>query len=140
MLNAFIDEVSRSAGLPEARARAAIGILLNAADRQGAPIADEFFERIPGARTLAAQMGGEVGAPTGVLARLIERTPGGRLAVVERLMCDLHAAGLGPQEIGRLFPAIGKFSQSAFGVSGVGHLGDIFGALNANGSGVRSVA
>jgi hypothetical protein len=140
MLSAFIDEVSRTAGLSEAKARAAIGIVLNAADRQGAPIADEFFERIPGARTLAAQMGGEVGAPSGVLARLIERTPGGRMAVVERLMSDLHVAGLGPHEIGRLFPAIGRFSQSAFGVAGVGHLGDIFGALNANRSGVRSVA
>jgi hypothetical protein len=140
MLNAFINEVSKTAGLTHAKAEAAIGIVLNAAERQGAPIADEFFERIPGARTLAATMGSQIGAPTGVVARLIERTPGGRMAVVERLMADLHSVGLGPTEIGRLFPAIGKFSQSAFGVSGVGHLGDIFGALNAPASTVRSVA
>jgi hypothetical protein len=140
MLNAFINEVSKATGLGQAKAEAAIGIVLNAAERQGAPIADEFFERVPGARTLAASMGNQVGAPTGVLARLIERTPGGRMAVVERLMVDLHALGLGPTHIGRLFPAIGKFSESAFGVSGVGHLGDIFGALNAQESGVRSVA
>lgn len=140
MLNAFINEVSSATGLSRAKAETAIGIVLNAADRQGAPIADEFFERIPGARTLAANMGNEIGAPTGVLARLIERTQGGRMAVVERLMSDLHAQGLGPTEIGGLFPAIGSFSQSAFGVSGVGHLGDIFGALNASASGVRSVA
>lgn len=140
MLDALINVVSNATGLPPAKAEAAIGIVLNAAERQGAPIADEFFERIPGARTLAASMGSQVGAPTGVLARLIERTPGGRMAVVERLMTDLHAAGLGPAEIGCLFPAIGTFSQSAFGVSGVGHLGDIFGALDASASGVRSVA
>jgi hypothetical protein len=140
MLNVFINEVSKTTGLSQAKAEVAIGIVLNAAERQGAPIADEFFERIPGARTLAATMGSQIGAPSGVLARLIERTAGGRMAVVERLMMDLHAVGLGPTEIGRLFPAIGKFSQSAFGVSGVGHLGDIFGALNAPASSVRGVA
>ena len=140
MLNAFIGQVSSSTGLREETAEAAIGIVLNAAERQGAPIADEIFERVPGARTLAARMGSEVGAPNGVLARLIERTPGGRQAVVERLIQDLHAQGLGTNEIGGLFPAIGEYSESAFGVRGVGHLGDIFGALNATGSGVRSVA
>jgi hypothetical protein len=140
MLNAFIGQVSKATGLAEGEAQAAIGIVLNAAERQGAPLADEIFERVPGARTLAAAMGNEVGAPTGVLARMIERTPGGRQAVVERLIQDLHAQGLGTQEIGCLFPAIGEFSESAFGVFGVGHLGDIFGALNAKESGVSSVA
>lgn len=140
MLNAFINEVSKATGLPEDKAGEALGIILNAADRQGAPIADEVFERIPGARTLAATMGSHVGAPTGVLARLIERTPGGRQAVVERLLEDLHELGLGPNQIGRLFPAISRYSETAFGVSGVGHLGDVFGALGATQSGVRSVA
>ena len=140
MLNAFISQVSKASGLSAAKAKAALGIVLNAAERQGAPIADEIFERVPDARTLAATMGSQVGAPTGVLARLIERTPGGRVAVVEHLLVNLHEQGLGPHEIGRLFPAIGKFSESAFGVSGVGHLGDIFGVLNAPVSGVSSVA
>lgn len=140
MLNAFINEVARAAGLTEDKASEALGIILNAADRQGAPMADEIFERIPGARTLAATMGSQVGAPTGVLARLIERTQGGRQAVVERLLADLHELGLGPSQIGRLFPAISSYSESAFGVSGVGHLGDMLGALNAPASGVRSVA
>jgi hypothetical protein len=140
MLNAFIAQVAEAAGLSEDRAEAAIGIVLNAADRQGAPIADELFGRVPGARTLAASMGAQVGAPTGVLARLIERTPGGRMAVVEQLLESLHAQGLGPNEIGCLFPAISSFSESAFGVSGVGHLGDVLGALGAQSSGVRSVA
>ena len=43
MLNAFIDQVSKATGLHEEKAEAAIGIVLNAAERQGAPIADEIF-------------------------------------------------------------------------------------------------
>ncbi len=140
MLSSFIKHVSKAVGLPAEKAEAAIGIVLNAAERQGAPIADEIFERVPGARTLAARMGAQVGAATGVIARMIERTPGGRIAVAEQVIRDLHKEGLGNTEIGRLFPAIGKYAESAFGVSGVGHLGDMFGAVNAPFSGVRSVA
>jgi hypothetical protein len=140
MLNAFIKQVSKSTGIPADKAEVCIGMVLNAAERQGAPIADELFERIPGVRTLAANMGAQVGAATGVIARLIERTPGGRQAVAERLIRDLQREGLGHKEIGRLFPAIGKYAESAFGVEGVGHLGDFFGALNAPASGVRRVA
>jgi hypothetical protein len=140
MLSAFVKHVSKSTGLPAKTAEAAIGIVLNAADRQGAPMADEIFERVPGARTLAASMGAQIGAATGVIARLIERTPGGRQAVAEQVIRDLHREGLGTNEIGRLFPAIGKYAETAFGVTGVGHLGDMFGAVNAPVSGVRSVA
>ena len=140
MLNAFVKHVSKSVGMPFDQAEAAIGIVLNAADRQGAPIADEIFERVPGARVLAASMGSQVGAATGVIARLIERTPGGRMAVAEQAIRDLHKQGLGNKEIGRLFPAIGKYAESAFGVSGVGHLGDMFGAVNAPVCAVSSVA
>ena len=145
MLNAFVKHVSKSTGLPFETAEAAIGIVLNAADRQGAPMADEIFERVPGARVLAANMGAKVGAATGVIARLIERTPGhpvgrhafertpgGRMAVAEQVIRDLHKQGLGNKEIGRLFPAIGKYAESAFGVSGVGHLGDMFGATTSS--------
>ena len=84
--------------------------------------------------------GAQIGAATGVIARMIERTPGGRMAVAEQVIRDLHRQGLGTKEIGRLLPAIGKYAESAFGVTGVGHLGDMFGATNATGSGVRSVA
>lgn len=140
MLSGFIKHVSKTTGLPAEKAEAAIGIVLNAADRQGAPMADEIFERVPGARTLAASMGAQIGAATGVIARMIERTPGGRMAVAEQVIRDLHRQGLGTKEIGRLLPAIGKYAESAFGVTGVGHLGDMFGATNATGSGVRSVA
>ena len=140
MLSAFVKHVSKTVGLPADKAEAAIGIVLNAADRQGAPMADEIFERVPGARTLAANMGAQIGAATGVIARLIERTPGGRVAVAEQVIRDLHKQGLGNKEIGRLFPAIGKYAESAFGVSGVGHLGDMLGATNATVSGVSRVA
>jgi hypothetical protein len=140
MLSGFIKHVSKCCGLPAKKAEAAIGIVLNAADRQGAPLADEIFERVPGARTLAASMGAQIGAATGVVARLIERTPGGRLAVTEQVIRDLHQQGLGNEEIGRLFPAIGTYAATTFGVTGVGHLGDIFGAAGVPVSGVRSVA
>lgn len=140
MLNAFIEHIEKSIGVTAGQAEAAIGIVLNASDRQGAPLADEIFERVAGARTLAARMGSQVGAASGVIARLIERTPGGRQAVTEQVIRDLQAQGLGHGQIGRLFPAIGAYVKSAFGVDGVGHLGDFFGALNAPASGVRSVA
>ncbi|HOY77409.1 MAG TPA: hypothetical protein PLN33_06355 [Hyphomonadaceae bacterium] len=130
MLNAFVKHVSKTTGLPFETAEAAIGIVLNAADRQGAPMADEIFERVPGARVLAANMGSQVGAATGVIARLIERTPGGRTAVAEQVIRDLQKQGLGHKEIGRLYPAIGKYAESAFGVSGIGHLGDMLGTMS----------
>ena len=140
MLNAFVKHVSKATELSAEQAEAVIGIVLNAADRQGTPMADEIFERVPGARTLAANMGAQIGAATGIIARLIERTPGGRMAVAEQVIRDLHKQGLGTKDIGRLFPAIGSYAESAFGVSGVGHLGDMFGATNAPASGVSRVA
>jgi hypothetical protein len=141
MLPEFITFVASDTGLSQTKAKAALGIVLNAADRQGTPFASEIFERIPGARTLAANMGAEVGAATGVIARLIEQTPGGKRAVTEQTLRNLQKAGLGNNEIGALFPAIGAFAASAFGIAGVGHLGDVFGQFNAaSASGVRSVA
>jgi hypothetical protein len=141
MLSDFVKHIASDTGLSQKKAKAALGIVLNASDRQGAPFAEEVFERVPGARTLAAEMGAQVGAATGVIARLIERTPGGRRAVAEQTIRDLQKHGLGSREIGVLFPAIGAFAESVFGVPGVGHLGDVFGAFGAGvASGVRSVA
>jgi hypothetical protein len=141
MLSEFIEYVASDAGLSQSQAKAALGIVLNAADRQGTPFAFEIFERVPGARTLAANMSAEIGAPTGVIARLIEQTPGGRRAVAEQTIRNLQKAGLGNNQIGALFPAMGAFAASAFGVAGVGHLGDVFGQFSAaKASGVRSVA
>ena len=136
MLADFIKHIASDTGLNQKKAKAALGIVLNAAERQGAPFADEIFERIPGARTLAASMGAHVGAATGVIARLIEQTPGGRRAVTEQMIRSLQREGLGNNEIGALFPAIGAFASSVFGVRGVGHLGDVLGALNT-GTAVR---
>jgi hypothetical protein len=139
MLAEFIKHIASDTGLSQKKAKAALGIVLNAADRQGTPFAGEVFERVPGARTLAATMGAHVGAATGVIARLIEQTPGGRQAVAEQTIRNLQKEGLGSREIGSLFPAISAFSETLFGVSGVGHLGDVFGAFNAA-TCVRSVA
>jgi hypothetical protein len=139
MLSDFVKHIASDTGLNQKAAKAALGIVLNAAERQGAPFADEVFERIPGARTLAASMGAHVGAATGVIARLIEQTPGGRRSVTEQTIRNLQREGLGNNEIGALFPAISAFASTVFGVSGVGHLGDIFGTDNAATS-VRSVA
>ncbi len=138
MLSEFITHIASDTGLSQQKAKAALGILLNAAERQGTPFASEIFERVPGARTLAASMGAEVGAATGVIARLIEQTPGGRRAVTEQTIRNLQKEGLGNNEIGALFPAIGAFASTAFGIAGVGHLGDVFGQFNAGkASGVR---
>jgi hypothetical protein len=139
MLSDLIKHIALITGMSQKKAKAALGIVLNAADRQGAPFADEVFERVPGARTLAANMGAQVGAATGVIARLIEQTPGGRRSVTEQMIRSLQRQGLGNNEIGALFPAISAFASSVFGVSGVGHLGDMLGSFNT-GTAVRSVA
>ena len=109
MLSEFIKHVASDTGLNQKTAKAALGIVLNAAERQGAPLADEIFERVPGARVLAANMGAQVGAATGVIARLIEQTPGGRRSVTEQMIRSLQREGLGNNEISALFPAIGAF-------------------------------
>jgi hypothetical protein len=141
VLTEFIKHVASDAGLSQKMAKAALGIVLNAADRQGTPFANEIFERIPGARTLAADAGAATGASTGVIARLIEQTPGGKRFVTEQTIRNLQKEGLGNNEIGALFPAIGAFASTVFGIAGVGHLGDIFGQFSTvQSSGVRSVA
>ncbi|MEZ5938029.1 MAG: hypothetical protein R3C52_07390 [Hyphomonadaceae bacterium] len=128
MLADFISHIASHAGVTTIQARAALGIVLNAADRQGAECAREIFERVPGARTLAARMGAETGAATGVIARLIEQTPGGRAEVAASLIRALHDQGLGHAEVAAVFPAISSFAESEFGVRGLGHLGDVLGA------------
>ncbi len=139
MFSEFVRHVGSDTGLSQKKAKAALGIVLNAAERQGAPFADEIFERMPAARRLSAKVGAQTGAATGVIARLIEQTPGGRRSVTEQMIRNLQREGLGNNEIGALFPAIGAFASSVFGVSGVGHLGDVLGTFDT-GTGVRSVA
>src|SRR5262245_41785157 len=99
MLAEFVQHVALETGLSPKQARSALGVVLNAADRQGAGFAQEIFERVAGARTLAAKAGSDNGAATGVIARLIEQTPGGRQAVAEQMLQTLVKEGLGPNEI-----------------------------------------
>lgn len=123
MINVLTAHIANTSGLEEPLAERAIGILLNGADRQGAPLAEAMFRAVPGARALAARAGSEIGAPTGEIARLIERTPGGRRCVVEHMLGALLAAGIDHAATGRLLPAIGDWLEQTYGVEGMGQLG-----------------
>jgi len=138
MLTEFIKHVAAQAGLTQNQAAAAIGVILNASDRQGAALAETIFERVPGARTLAAETGAQAGAPSGVIARLIERTPGGRISVLHQTMRALHEQGLGTRQIGAILPAISDFCEVRLGLGGTATLGDMFGAATQERA--RSVA
>ncbi|MEO0465575.1 MAG: hypothetical protein AAF216_03455 [Pseudomonadota bacterium] len=127
MLRDLIRHVAQETGTPQDKAREALGIVLNAADRQGSPFADALFKRLPGARTLAARTGSEIGAPNGTIARLIEQTPGGRRCVAGLMVSKLQDAGLGHREIGMMLPAIAGYAESTYGITGFGHLGDLLG-------------
>ena len=114
-------------GTEEDTARMALGIIFNAAERQGAPFADKLFAKLPGARALSARCGSEIGAATGTIARLIEQTPGGKRYVASKMIRDLHAIGLSHKEIGELMPSIAGYAEETLGLSGFGHLGDLLG-------------
>lgn len=140
MLTDFVKHIAAETGMSQKKSRAALGIVLNAAERQGAELAQLIYREMPGARTLSARMGAEIGASTGLIARLIEQTPGGRRVVAEQLLRDLQKEGLGTSELGSLFPAIGRFVETAYHIHGVGHLGDVFGDRATEVSSVSSVA
>lgn len=127
MLRDLVRHVATETGITQAKAREALGIILNAADRQGSPFADALFQRLPGARTLSARTGSEIGAPTGTIARLIEQTPGGRRAVACGMIERLQGCDLSHKEIGQMLPAIAGFAEEAYEISGFGHLGDLLG-------------
>ncbi|ABI75596.1 hypothetical protein HNE_0813 [Hyphomonas neptunium ATCC 15444] len=123
MMNDLIAHIAKANGLAEPLARQALGILLNGADRQGAPLAAAVFRTLPGTRALAARSGSETGAPTGEIARLIELTPGGRRRVVEHMFASLRNAGLDHAAASRLLPTIGSWMQDMYGIEGLGQLG-----------------
>ncbi len=125
MLRDLIRHVATETDLTQAQTREALGVIFNAAERQGSPFTEALFRRLPGARTLSARLGSQIGAPTGVIARLIEQTPGGRRAVATRMISDLHAQGLGHKQIGAVMPAIAGFAEQTYGITGFGHLGDL---------------
>lgn len=141
MMIDLVRHVETETGLTQIKARAALGIVLNAADRQGAPLAEELFKTLPGARTLSAQVGNEIGAATGDIARLIEMTPGGRRYVTTQMIRSLQEIGLGHDTIGKVMPAIGSFMETTYGKTGFAHIGDLFGTpVDADSKGKGSIA
>lgn len=127
MLKDLVNAVSVDTGMSKKLTRKALGIVFNASERQGSVFTTELYKRIPGARTLAAKAGDEAGAATGIIARLIEQTPGGRMAVASTMIRNLQKAGLGHKEIGDIFPAVSRFCDAKFGLKGFAHLGDLLG-------------
>ena len=125
MLKNLIKTCADATGITQVKARSALGIVLNTAERQGSPLAEAIFRKMPGARTLSATTGADHGAATSVIARLIEQTPGGRRHVGEGMFTSLHQAGLGHKEISLLLPSISKYMQTTYGMEAFGHLGDL---------------
>ncbi|MEE2877805.1 MAG: hypothetical protein VX593_02265 [Pseudomonadota bacterium] len=125
MLNDLIRTTTETTGLDESQARQALGVLFNTAERQGAPLIEKVFSRMPGARTLSASTGAQSGAATGTIARLIEQTPGGRQHVSLSMFSQLHEIGLGHKQIAQLLRCVGDHMESTYNVSGIGHLGDL---------------
>lgn len=125
MLKNLIKTCADATGLTQVKAREALGIVLNTAERQGSPLAEAIFRKMPGARTLSATTGAEHGAATSVIARLIEQTPGGRRHVGEGMFSSLHQAGLGHSQISKLLPSISNYMRITYGMEAFGHLGDL---------------
>lgn len=127
MMKDLIKHVSNCTGMSQKDARSALGIVLNATERQGSTFTTALYKKMPGARTLAAKLGDETGAATGEIARLIEQTPGGRMAVATTMIRNLQKMGLGHSEIAGIFPAVSTFCETNYGLKGFGHLGDLLG-------------
>ncbi|MEM1391468.1 MAG: hypothetical protein AAGG45_10345, partial [Pseudomonadota bacterium] len=124
MLKNMIKTVADTTEMTQVKAKEAIGIVLNTSERQGSPLAEMIFQKMPGARTLSAVTGDEIGSPTGMIARLIEQTPGGRRFVGERMFSSLHKIGLGHSEIAKLLPSISQYMLTTYGLEDFAHLGD----------------
>ena len=128
MLNDLTAHLARHNGLSEEIARKALGLVLNAAERQASPFATSVFRTIPGARALSARPGSDIGAPIGEVARMIEQTPGGKLVVAQSMISELHKIGLDHKAIGQLLPSISVYMDEQHGLVGFGHLGDLIGS------------
>ncbi|NQY39487.1 MAG: hypothetical protein HRT80_05240 [Henriciella sp.] len=140
MLKNLIKTCADNTGMTQVKAREALGIVLNTAERQGSPLAEAIFRKMPGARTLSATTGADHGAATSVIARLIEQTPGGRRHVGEGMFTSLHKAGLGHKEISQLLPSISNYMQITYGMEAFGHLGDLVVADMLTGAKATAVA
>lgn len=128
MFKDLVRHVAQKTGMTQSNTKAALGVVLNAAERQGSPFATELFKRLPGARTLSARTGADLGTPNGVIARMIEQTPGGRRYVAANMIRELHKKGLGHEDIGAMLPAISGFAEETYQITGFGHLGDLIGS------------
>ncbi len=140
MLKDLVKSVSADTGMSQTTCRTALGIVFNASERQGSPFTTELYKKMPGARTLAAKAGDDTGAATGIIARLIEQTPGGRMAVATTMIRNLQKAGLGHNEIAGIFPAVSKFCDERYGLKGFAHLGDLLGNGGADQKGSTAAA
>ncbi len=140
MLKNMIKTCATATGLTQVKTKEALGIVLNTAERQGSPLAEAIFRKMPGARTLSATTGADHGAATGIIARLIEQTPGGRRQVGEGMFASLHKAGLGHKEISQLLPSISQYMQITYGMEAFGHLGDLVVADMMTGGAQRAAA
>lgn len=140
MLKNLIRTCAEATGLTQVKTREALGIVLNTAERQGSPLAEAIFRKMPGARTLSATTGAETGASTTVIARLIEQTPGGRRHVGEGMFTSLHKAGLGHKQIAQLLPSISGYMQTTYAMESFGHLGDLVVADMLTGSDAATAA
>ena len=140
MLKNMIKTCADATGLSQVKTREALGIVLNTAERQGSPLAEAIFRKMPGARTLSATTGAAQGAATSVIARLIEQTPGGRRHVGEGMFSSLHKAGLGHKQISQMLPAISGYMQTTYGMESFGHLGDLVVADMLTGNGRTAAA
>ncbi|MFN7054302.1 hypothetical protein [Hyphomonas sp.] len=125
MMTDLTAHIANTSGLGEPQARQALGIVLNAAERQDSALASTVFRAVPGARQLAARAGSDIGAPTGEIARLIEQTPGGRRRVVAQMFSALHALGLSHAEIAAIPGAIASWMQTHYGTSALTGLGSL---------------
>ncbi|WP_084398098.1 hypothetical protein [Henriciella aquimarina] len=125
MLSELIKTTAKTTGLDEAQTRQALGVLFNTAERQGAPLIEKVFSRMPGARTLSATTGAQTGAATGTIARLIEQTPGGRQHVSLSMFSKLHEIGLGHAQVASLLQCVGTHMEETYDIRGIGHLGDL---------------
>lgn len=130
MLKDLICEAARAAGIGEADARHAIGLILNTADRQASPLIERVFAEVPGAHTLSAATGQREGVAQGPIARLIEQTPGGRRHVTLTLFSRLHACGLGHGEISAIIAALGEFLERHFNASASTLICDLFASMD----------
>jgi hypothetical protein len=125
MLQSVIDDIASRCRIPADIAEKALGSLIAASERQGAPFSSAILSAAPDARRLADAAMAD--APRGALARLIERTPGGRVAVIQQMLTQLRQLGLGPNDTGALISAAAEACATHLGVAGL-NLGDLFGS------------